>query len=168
MIDRFQAAVGTRRGHTGSAAVHVPARDELIARVVADSEFIPGVFSNPGTGNVRIYGDSVTFRDAAANIAALIGDVGSQLHLVSADEVADKSGRYPFVLAREDGSEIAVEMPGLPLKLVRYQQGEVKAWLSRACMLTAQAGGGRTRSTSCEPSSPVRSDGRGRSHNPGR
>ena len=127
MPDRFQAALGARRGHADPAAVRVPEHDKLISQVISNSEHIPGIFSNPGIGNVRVYGDSVTFRDAASNILALIADVGSGLHLVSGYEDADESGRYAFVLARQDKAEVAVEMPGLPLELIRYEQDKASA-----------------------------------------
>ena len=127
MADRFSNAFGTRRGSAGSAVVRVPERAQLIATVIAQSEHIPGIFSNPGTGSVLLYGDSVSMRDARANVAALLEDVGPELQLVSASETADASGRYRFVLAREDGTERVVEMPGLPLSLVRYQQDRASA-----------------------------------------
>ena len=125
--DAFSAALGDRRGHPDRPAVQRTDPDWLIAQAVADSEQLPGVFSNPGAGAVHGYADRLTFRDAHRNMRALLDDTGGGLSCRPADEDPDPDGRWAFTVTAPDGRRVAVHMPGLPLECVRFERGQAKA-----------------------------------------
>lgn len=81
----------------------------------------PGVYVNPGTEPLA----TSTAEQAEVNMPTLIHDVGvSATFTRRADLDYDakyQDGRYAFVLAYE-GADCEVQMPGIPVELVRYMK----------------------------------------------
>jgi hypothetical protein len=76
------------------------------------------IYVNPGAGPC----ESGTWDNAYTNIQQFIKDSEIPLHIVGSTFAAGEDGRYKFVLQPDDFKEFhyEIEMPGLPLKKVRY------------------------------------------------
>lgn len=79
------------------------------------------VLINPGSGPVC---GEVSWDNAYENINAYIADCEIPMRVVRSEH-EDDDGRYLFVLRNDEYDyQIDVEMPGLPLDMVRYVKGD--------------------------------------------